>query len=349
MTASHGKDQNILLVTLGLVDHHRQPRALSVDVDDAHDRPPLRLRGRRPRLRPRADARARSRSSARWRWPALLWLLIARTDLGRAIRAVAKERQGARLVGIDVEHIYAMSFGIGTACLAVAACLLMPTFYVTPQVGYAFVLIAFTTVVLGGMGSFDGALVGGLVLGVIEALGGLLLGESLGQIGIFLIFILVLLFRPTGPVRKPARMKAWRGILFVAAAAALLRFAARPAVRGLAQLLDHDAPVRVARAIVERARRLWRSVLVRSCRVLRRRRLCDRHAAGAASASTLVAAAAAIVAGALVGAFIGALCFRYGLRGSYFALVTLAFAEVFRILASSLAITGGGLRHPDPA
>ncbi len=91
-----------------------------------------------------------------------------------------------------------MSFGIGTACLAVAACLLMPTFYVTPQVGYAFVLIAFTTVVLGGMGSFEGALVGGLVLGVVEALGGLLLGESLGQLGIFLIFILVLLFRPTG-------------------------------------------------------------------------------------------------------------------------------------------------------
>jgi branched-chain amino acid transport system permease protein len=128
----------------------------------------------------------------------LLWLLIARTDLGRAIRAVAKERQGARLVGIDVEHIYAMSFGIGTACLAVAASLLMPTFYVTPQVGYAFVLIAFTTVVLGGMGSFEGALIGGLVLGVVEALGGLFLGESLGQIGIFVIFILVLLFRPTG-------------------------------------------------------------------------------------------------------------------------------------------------------
>ncbi len=79
-----------------------------------------------------------------------------------------------------------------------AACLLLPTFYVTPQVGYAFVLVAFTTVVLGGMGSFVGALVGGLALGVVEALSGLLLGESLGQIGIFVIFILVLLLRPTG-------------------------------------------------------------------------------------------------------------------------------------------------------
>ncbi len=126
------------------------------------------------------------------------WLLMTRTDLGKAIRAVARERQGARIVGISVEHIFAVSFGLGTAVVALAACLLLPTFYVTPTVGYAFVLIAFTTVVLGGMGSFIGALLGGLLLGVVEAFSGVLLGESLGQIGIFLIFILVLLFRPTG-------------------------------------------------------------------------------------------------------------------------------------------------------
>jgi len=128
----------------------------------------------------------------------LFWLLMTRTDAGKAIRAVSKERQGARIVGISVEHIFALSFGLGSAVVAIAACLLLPTFYVTPQVGNAFVLIAFTTVVLGGMGSFIGALLGGLFLGVVEAYSGLLLGESLGQIGIFLIFILVLLFRPTG-------------------------------------------------------------------------------------------------------------------------------------------------------
>ena len=197
MPASHGKDQNILLVTLGLaivIDNLALylwtsttrtidlPYAFEV-IDLGFALVPI----------PRAIAFFGALAVA-----GLLWLLIARTDLGRAIRAVAKERQGARLVGIDVEHIYAMSFGIGTACLAVAASLLMPTFYVTPQVGYAFVLIAFTTVVLGGMGSFEGALIGGFVLGAVEALGGLLLGESLGQIGIFVIFILVLLFRPTG-------------------------------------------------------------------------------------------------------------------------------------------------------
>jgi branched-chain amino acid transport system permease protein len=127
-----------------------------------------------------------------------LGLFMAKTDTGKAIRAVAKERQGARLVGIDVEKIFAISYGIGIACLGAAACLLMPTFYVTPQSGYAFVLVAFTTVVLGGMGSFVGAAIGGFLIGVTESLGGLFLGEQLGQIGISLIFILILLFRPTG-------------------------------------------------------------------------------------------------------------------------------------------------------
>ena len=74
----------------------------------------------------------------------------------------------------------------------------MPTYYVNPRSGAAFVLVAFTIVVLGGMGSIAGALVGGLIIGVVESFSGLLLGDSLGQIGIFLIFILVLLVRPTG-------------------------------------------------------------------------------------------------------------------------------------------------------
>jgi branched-subunit amino acid ABC-type transport system permease component len=92
---------------------------------------------------------------------ALLLLIVARTDLGRAIRAVAKEKQGAKLMGIDVDHVYAMSFGIGLACLGAAACFLLPAYYVNPQVGGGFVLVAFTIVVLGGMGSFAGALLGG--------------------------------------------------------------------------------------------------------------------------------------------------------------------------------------------
>jgi branched-chain amino acid transport system permease protein len=128
----------------------------------------------------------------------LLWLFMRTTDTGKAIRAVAKERLGAELSGIEVAHIHAVTFGLGTACVAIAACLLIPTYYVNPHVGNAFVLVAFTIVVLGGMGSVPGALLGGLLIGVVESLCGLYLGESLGQIGIFVIFVLVLLIRPSG-------------------------------------------------------------------------------------------------------------------------------------------------------
>ncbi len=136
----------------------------------------------------------RGRSASRWR----SGILMRCTGTGKAIRAVAKEKLGAELAGIDVAHIYAVTFGIGTACLAIAACLLMPTYYVNPHAGNAFVLVAFTVVVLGGMGSVTGALIGGLFVGVVESLCGLYLGESLGQIGIFVMFILVLLLRPSG-------------------------------------------------------------------------------------------------------------------------------------------------------
>lgn len=127
-----------------------------------------------------------------------LGAILALTDTGKAIRAVAKEKLGASLVGIDTPHIYAVTFGIGAAVAAIAACLLMPTYYVTPRTGNAFVLVAFTIVVLGGMGSVAGCLIGALLIGVVESLSSLYLGESLGQIGIFIIFILVLLVKPTG-------------------------------------------------------------------------------------------------------------------------------------------------------
>jgi branched-chain amino acid transport system permease protein len=127
-----------------------------------------------------------------------IWMVMQWTDTGKAIRAVAKEKLGAELCGINVAHIYAVAFGLGTACVAVAACLLIPTYYVNPTAGEAFVLIAFTIVVLGGMGSIAGALLGGLIVGVVESLSSILLGQSLGQIGIFIIFIVVLLVRPSG-------------------------------------------------------------------------------------------------------------------------------------------------------
>jgi branched-chain amino acid transport system permease protein len=128
----------------------------------------------------------------------LLWMLMTLTDLGKAIRAVAKQREGARLVGIDVEHVFAVTFGIGVACLGAAGCMLLPIFYVDPYTGNIFVIVAFTIVVLGGMGSIVGALLGGFIIGITESVCGLILGESLGQVGISLIFILILIFKPTG-------------------------------------------------------------------------------------------------------------------------------------------------------
>ena len=195
--ASHGRDENILLVTLGISIVLENLALLVFKSDTRTIETPYTLTTvavgpamiALPKLVAFAGALATS---------AVLLLILTRTDLGRAIRAVAKERHGAKLMGIDVDHVYAMCFGIGLACLGAAACFLLPAYYVNPQVGAGFVPVAFTIVVLGGMGSFGGALVGGLLIGVVESLGGLFLGESLGQIGIFAVFIAVLLFRPQG-------------------------------------------------------------------------------------------------------------------------------------------------------
>lgn len=195
--ASHGKDENILLVTLGISIVLENLALLAFASDTRTIETPYTLTtvqiGPAFIALPKLLAFGGALVSA-----AVLMVVVQRTDLGRAIRAVAKEKQGARLMGIDVDHVYAMSFGIGLACLGAAACFLMPAYYVNPQVGSGFVLVAFTIVVLGGMGSFAGALVGGLLIGVFESIGGLVLGESLGQIGIFAIFIAVLLLRPQG-------------------------------------------------------------------------------------------------------------------------------------------------------
>ena len=200
--ASHGRDENILLVTLGLAILLENVALVAFKsdtrtIDTPYAFATVDLMGvlvAVPKLAALAGALAMT--------AALFWL-IERTDLGRAIRAVAKERQGARLCGIDVEHVFALCYGIGLACVGAAACFLLPAYYVNPTVGSGFVLIAFTVVVLGGMGSFVGALVGGFIVGLAESLGGLAgitlgWGENMGQLGIFVVFIAVLLFRPQG-------------------------------------------------------------------------------------------------------------------------------------------------------
>ena len=195
--AAHGEDRNFLLVTLGLAIvienallYAFRGDTRTINLPYAFDA--VEIGGAFIAV-PRVVACCAVIAVA-----IALWAIMQWTDIGKAIRAVAKEKLGAELSGIDVAHIYAVTFGLGTACVATAACLLIPTYYVNPTAGDAFVLVAFTIVVLGGMGSIVGALVGGLFVGVVESLSSVFLGESLGQIGIFVMFIVMLLLRPSG-------------------------------------------------------------------------------------------------------------------------------------------------------
>lgn len=127
----------------------------------------------------------------------LFWFL-KHTRTGKAIRAVAMGRTAAALMGINVKRIYLLAFGIGSALVGLAGSFLMPIFYVFPTVGTLFSLTAFVVVVLGGMGSMSGAFLGGLLIGLVEAFAGVLISPELKEAVYFAIFILVLLFRPSG-------------------------------------------------------------------------------------------------------------------------------------------------------
>jgi branched-chain amino acid transport system permease protein len=129
---------------------------------------------------------------------AALLVYLKKTYTGKSIRALAQDRKAAMLMGINVYRTYQIAFGIGTACVGAAGAMLMPVFFVFPSVGALFVLIAFVVVILGGYNSLVGALVGGLVIGVVEAFSGFLISPHLKEAVYFGIFILILLFRPTG-------------------------------------------------------------------------------------------------------------------------------------------------------
>ena len=118
--------------------------------------------------------------------------------VGKAIRACADNYAGALVVGLDVKHLYALTFGLGAACVGAAGCMLVLLVDVTPPLGPAYTLLAFVIVITGGLGSMPGALLGGVLIGLAEALGGLLLAPSAKSMFAFAILVLVLLFRPQG-------------------------------------------------------------------------------------------------------------------------------------------------------
>jgi branched-chain amino acid transport system permease protein len=127
-----------------------------------------------------------------------LYLFVMRTMTGRAARAIAQNCFAAPLMGINVHRVQAVSFGIGVAAAGIAGALLLPVFYLYPGVGDQFTLKSFVMVVLGGMGSIQGAAFAGLVLGVVENLTSLYWGNEWALAVDFVIFLLVLSFRPSG-------------------------------------------------------------------------------------------------------------------------------------------------------
>lgn len=129
---------------------------------------------------------------------AALYVLLQRTRLGTAIRAVAANDSGAQHVGIDTRRIYMAVFAIGTACAGAAGVLVAPLVTIEPTTGELFNIVAFVVVVLGGMGNVVGALVGGLLIGLTEQLGSLLLPGQSPLLSVFLVFVLVLFVRPQG-------------------------------------------------------------------------------------------------------------------------------------------------------
>ena len=125
-------------------------------------------------------------------------LLIGRTEFGRALEATREDRDAVALIGIDRNHVFAMGWGLGAAAVGIAGTMLATFYYVSPTVGANFALIAYVTVALGGFGSLLGALVAGIVIGEVEALTALVLSPSLKQVGMFAIYLAVLLVRPRG-------------------------------------------------------------------------------------------------------------------------------------------------------
>ncbi len=127
-----------------------------------------------------------------------LWFFLTKTDMGKSIRATAQDHDAALLMGVNVNVMHVVTFGIGSALVGTAGCLFLPIYYLYPSLGGQFTLIAFVITILGGLGSTVGAIFGGLILGVFESLTATYVGMGWAPVGRFVVFIAVLIFLPGG-------------------------------------------------------------------------------------------------------------------------------------------------------
>ena len=127
-----------------------------------------------------------------------LYYLIMKTEMGRSLRATAQDRSTAQLMGINANQVYCLCFAISLAMVGLSAALLTPFYSVSPYVGASFCFKSFIIVALGGRGNIPGAMVAGVLVGIIEKFGGVLVGDKIAQIIIYVLFIVILLVLPNG-------------------------------------------------------------------------------------------------------------------------------------------------------
>jgi branched-chain amino acid transport system permease protein len=132
----------------------------------------------------------------------LLYWFLMKTNVGRAIRATAQDREAARLMGVDVGRMSLFAFAIGSSLAGTAGALIVPTYYVFPQIGGTFTLKAFVITVLGGMGSIVGALLGGIIIGIAESVGAVRFSAGWKDVIVYVLFLLILLLKPSGLLGK---------------------------------------------------------------------------------------------------------------------------------------------------
>lgn len=128
----------------------------------------------------------------------ILWTFLNKSQVGRSIRATTQDKQAAQLMGINVQKTFLLTFGLGSALVAVGGSLITPIFTIFPAIGVNMVMLCFVIVVLGGLGSIPGAWLGGIIIGLIDAIAGYYFSAEIKQILFFVIFIAIMIIKPAG-------------------------------------------------------------------------------------------------------------------------------------------------------